>query len=92
METGVPDAQDFYRKGYVQNLAPYMTDERRALTEEIQWQARTYPDDGAIVANATVLGEPILTLLYNPDALEKAGIEPATPEDPWTWALDNADS
>jgi multiple sugar transport system substrate-binding protein len=85
METGVPDAHDFYRKGYVQSLAPYLTDERRALADEIQWEARTYPEDGAIVANATVLGEPILTLLYNPDALEKAGIEPATPEDPWTW-------
>ena len=92
METDVPSANDFYRKGYVQDLKPYLTAERRALAEEVQWQSRTYPDDGAIVANATVLGEPILTLLYNPDALAKAGITPATPDKPWTWQelFDNA--
>ncbi len=92
METGAPDALDFYRKGYVQDLKPYLTPERRALTEELQWTARTYPDDGAIVANATVLGEPILTLLYNPAALEKAGIQPAKADKPWTWKelMDNA--
>jgi ABC-type glycerol-3-phosphate transport system substrate-binding protein len=92
METGAPDALDFYRKGYVQDLKPYLTPERRALADEVQWQARTYPDDGAIVANASVLAEPILTLLYNPAALEKAGITPAAADKPWTWEqlFDNA--
>jgi len=92
METGAPDALDFYRKGYVQDLRPYLTAERRALTDEVQWQARTYPDDGAIVANASVLAEPILTLLYNPAALEKAGVQPAAADTPWTWEqlFDNA--
>jgi ABC-type glycerol-3-phosphate transport system substrate-binding protein len=92
METGVPDALDFYHKGFVQDLKPYLTDERRALSDDVQWQARTYPDDGAIVANATVLAEPILTLLYNPAALEKAGVTPATADKPWTWQelLENA--
>jgi len=92
MDTDVGSAQDFFRKGYVQDLKPYLTPERRALSEEVQWQSRTSPDDGAIVANATVLGEPILTLLYNPDALQKAGITPATPDKPWTWQqlYDNA--
>jgi ABC-type glycerol-3-phosphate transport system substrate-binding protein len=85
MESDVNSANDFYRKGYVQDIKPYLTAERRALAEEVQWQSRTYPDDGAIVANVTVLGEPILTLLYNPDALSKAGITPATPDKPWTW-------
>jgi ABC-type glycerol-3-phosphate transport system substrate-binding protein len=85
METSVPDALDFYRKSYVQDLKPYLTAERRALADEVQWQARTYPDDGAIVANATVLGEPILTVLYNPAALEAAGITPAAADAPWTW-------
>lgn len=92
METYLPDALDFYRKGFVQDIRPYLTAERRALTDEVQWQARTYPDDGAIAANATVLAEPILTLLYNPAAFEKAGIQPATADKPWTWQqlLDNA--
>jgi multiple sugar transport system substrate-binding protein len=92
METGAPDALDFYRKNFVQDIKPYMTPERRALTEEVQWQARTYPDDGAIPVSATVLAEPILTLLYNPAALEKAGIQPATADKPWTWQqlFDNA--
>ncbi|HLE27047.1 MAG TPA: extracellular solute-binding protein, partial [Anaerolineales bacterium] len=50
------------------------------------------PDDGAIVANASVLAEPILTLLYNPAALEKAGVQPAAADTPWTWEqlFDNA--
>lgn len=92
METGAPDALDFYRKGFVQDIRPFLTTERRALTDEVQWKARTYPDDGAIVVNATVLAEPILTLLYNPAALEKAGIKPATADKPWTWQelYDNA--
>lgn len=91
MDTDVGSAQDFYRKGYVQDLKSYLTPERRALSEEVQWQSRTSPD-GAIVSNASVLGEPILTLLYNPDALQKAGIAPATSEKPWTWQqlYDNA--
>jgi len=44
------------------------------------------------VANATVLAEPILTVLYNPAALEKAGIAPAVADKPWTWEqlYDNA--
>jgi ABC-type glycerol-3-phosphate transport system substrate-binding protein len=55
------------------------------LNTEDQWKAREYPDDGAIVANATVLGDPILMVLYNPAHLEAAGIEPSTVEDPWSW-------
>jgi ABC-type glycerol-3-phosphate transport system substrate-binding protein len=78
-------AQNWYRKGWISDLGPYITDERRALTTEDQWKAREYPDDGAIVANATILGDPILTVLYNPAHLEAAGIEPATVEEPWSW-------
>jgi ABC-type glycerol-3-phosphate transport system substrate-binding protein len=92
METDVPSALDWYSKGYIQNLKPYLTPERQALADDVQWQSRTFPDDGAIVANATVLAEPILTLIYNPDALSKAGITPATSDKPWTWQelYDNA--
>ena len=78
-------AQNWYRKGWTLDLQPYLTEERRALTSEEQWEARTFPDDGAIVANATVLWEPAIILLYNPAHLEAAGIEPGTSEDPWTW-------
>jgi multiple sugar transport system substrate-binding protein len=78
-------AQNWYRKGWISDLRPYINDERRALTTEDQWKAREYPDDGAIVANATVLGDPLLMVLYNPDELKAAGIEPATVEHPWSW-------
>src|SRR5262245_5178392 len=92
METDVPDALDWYSKGYIQNIKPYLTPERQALADDVQWQSRTFPDDGAIVANATVLAEPILTLIYNPAALQKAGITPAPADKPWTWQqlFDNA--
>src|SRR5215216_5178428 len=73
-------AQNWYRKGWTLDLRPYLTEERRALTSEDQWEARTYPDDDAIV------------LLYNPAQLEAAGIAPGTSEDPWSWdeLYDNA--
>ena len=77
-------AIDFYTKGWVLDLTPYMTPERRALMIEEQWKART-ADDGAIVANGTVLEEPLLMVHYNPALLEAAGITPATVDDPWTW-------
>jgi ABC-type glycerol-3-phosphate transport system substrate-binding protein len=78
-------AQNWYRKGWVIDLRPYLTEERRALTTEAQWAAREYPDDGAIVSSATVLWEPMLMVLYNPAHLEAAGISPATVDDPWSW-------
>src|SRR3990172_8619608 len=46
-------AVDWYRKGWTLDLSPYLTAERRALMEEAQWEARTSPDDGAIVMNCT---------------------------------------
>ena len=79
-------AVDWYRKGWTLDLSPYLTAERRALMEEAQWEARTSPDDGAIVMNGTVLEEPLLMLLYNPAHLEAAGISPATADAPWTWS------
>ena len=79
-------AVDWYRKGWTLDLTPYMTPERRALMEEAQWEARTNPDDGAIVMNGTVLEEPLLMLMYNPAHLEAAGISPATVDNPWSWS------
>jgi ABC-type glycerol-3-phosphate transport system substrate-binding protein len=76
---------DWYRKGWVQDLKPFMTPERKALMEDAQWEARTNTDDGAITSTGTVLEEPTLMLLYNPAHFEAAGIQPATVEDPWTW-------
>ncbi|MDI7276651.1 MAG: extracellular solute-binding protein [Anaerolineae bacterium] len=78
-------ALSWYRKGWVQDLRPYITPERRALMIEELWQTRTYPDDGAIVMNGTLLEEPTLVVLYNPKHLAAAGIEPATIDEPWTW-------
>ncbi len=78
-------ALDYYRRGWIQDLRPYLTDERRKLMIEEQWKARTYPDDGAIVCNGTVLSEPLLLTLYNPKQLEAARIQPATMDDPWNW-------
>ncbi len=80
-----PGAHDWYRKGWILDLGPYLTPERRVLTTDEQWKAREYPDDGAIVASATVVWEPELAVLYNPAHFEAAGIEPATVDDPWTW-------
>jgi ABC-type glycerol-3-phosphate transport system substrate-binding protein len=77
-------AQDWYEKGWVMDLSPYVTPERRALMEEPQWEARTM-DDGAIVGNGTVLWEPQMLVLYNPAHLAAAGVEPATVDEPWTW-------
>jgi ABC-type glycerol-3-phosphate transport system substrate-binding protein len=79
-------AVDWYRKGWTLDLRPYITPERRALMEEVQWEARTNPDDGAIVMHGTVLSEPLLMLLYNPAHFEAAGIKPATVDNPWSWA------
>lgn len=82
VETG---AHDWYMKHWIQDLGPYITDEWRALMTEEQWEARTFPDDGAIVANGTVLWEPQQLVLYNPAHFEAAGVEPATVDNPWTW-------
>lgn len=79
-------AIDWYRKDWVQDLTPYLTPERRALMEEPLWEARLNPDDGAITSSGTVVEEPSLMLLYNPDHLEAAGLTPATVADPWSWS------
>jgi len=78
-------AQDFYMKHWIQDLRPFMTPERWELMTEDQWEARTFPEDGAIVANGTVLWEPMQLVLYNPAHFEAAGVEPGTVDDPWTW-------
>ncbi len=85
VEWWVGGALDWYRKGYLNDLRPYITPEIQGMMDEAQWKAREYADDGAIVTNGTVLGQPILTIMYNPEYFEKAGIEPATSENPWTW-------
>jgi multiple sugar transport system substrate-binding protein len=84
MEWYADGALDWYRKGYVQDLRPYITPEVRGMMDEPQWQART-ADDGSVVMNGTVMGYPQVVILYNPDKLKAAGIEPATIENPWTW-------
>ncbi len=85
-------AQDWYRKGWIKDLRPYMSEEDWALMIEAQWKAREYPDDGAIIANGTVLWEPMQLVLYNPKHLEAASIRPATVTEPWSWAelIENA--
>jgi fructooligosaccharide transport system substrate-binding protein len=78
-------AQDWYRKGYVNDLRPYITPEITALMPEASWKARTFADDSAIVMNGTVMGDLLLTLMYNPQYFKDAGIEPATVDKPWNW-------
>jgi multiple sugar transport system substrate-binding protein len=78
-------ALEWYRKHWILDLRPYMDQEDWDLAIDEQWEARTYPDDGAIVMNGTVSEYPIMLVLYNPDHLAAAGVEPATIEDPWTW-------
>ena len=84
VEWYVDGALDWYRKEYINDLRPYITPEIQGLMDDAQWKART-ADDGAVVTTGTVLGAPMLTLLYNPEYLKAAGIEPATAENPWTW-------
>src|SRR6185436_3527926 len=55
-------AIDWYRKGYVNDLRPYITPEIKALMPEASWKARTFADDGAIAMNGTVMGDLLLTL------------------------------
>ena len=62
-------AADWYRKGYVNDLRPYITPEIKALMPEASWKARTF-EDGAIVMNGTVMGDLLLTLMYNPRVLQ----------------------
>jgi len=84
MDWWVGGAIDFYTKDWTLDLSPYITTEIKDLMIEEQWVARTAPD-GAIVANGTVLEEPIFMVHYNPELLAAAGIEPANIDDPWTW-------
>jgi len=77
-------AVDWYRKDYVNDLRPYITPEIKALMTDDQWNARS-AEDGAITMSGTVMGDLMLTLMYNPEYFEAAGIEPATVDNPWTW-------
>jgi multiple sugar transport system substrate-binding protein len=79
-------ALDWYKRGWVQDLRPYLTPARRALMDDVQWKQRTVPGSGAIPISGTVLSNPSQVLLYNPAELKAAGITPATADAPWTWA------
>jgi len=74
---------DWYSKGYVNDLRPYITPEIKAYMTDDQWIARTAPD-GAIPLSGTTLAE-MNFLYYNPAHFEAAGIKPATLDNPWSW-------
>jgi len=84
MDGGSWESPDYYRKDYINDLRPYITPEIKALMIDEQWNAIT-AEDGAITMSGTVMGDLMLTLMYNPEYFEAAGIEPATVDNPWTW-------
>ncbi|NMC14185.1 MAG: extracellular solute-binding protein [Chloroflexi bacterium] len=73
----------WYEQGFLTDLTPYITDEIRATMPEEYWASRT-AGDGKIFLSGTVTGSEII-VFYNPKVLEKAGIEPSSPDNLWSW-------
>lgn len=73
----------WYDQGFLTDLTPYITDEIRATMPEEYWASRT-AGDGKVFLSGTVTGSEII-VFYNPAALEKAGIEPSSPDNLWSW-------
>jgi multiple sugar transport system substrate-binding protein len=82
----------WYDQGFLVDLTSYITDEIRATMPEEYWASRT-AGDGKVFLSGTVTGSEII-VFYNPAALEKAGIEPSSPDNLWSWEqlVENAKS
>jgi multiple sugar transport system substrate-binding protein len=83
VENGTDDGKSWYQQGYLTDLRPYITDEIRATMPADLWAARTAPDGTVFLSGTSTEGQ--LLVYYNPEALKKAGIAPATPDKLWTW-------
>lgn len=73
---------DYAMRGYLTDLAPYISDEMKNDILDVAWKTVTRP-------NGEVSGIPFLVeslvVLYNKSLFENAGIKPPTIENPWTW-------
>lgn len=69
-------------RGYLTDLAPYITTEMKNDILDVAWATVTRP-------NGEVGGIPFLieslVVLYNKSLFDEAGIVPPTIEKPWTW-------
>ena len=73
---------DFAVRGYLADLAPFISPEMRDDILDVAWAAVTR-------TNGEVTGGPFLleslVVLYNKDLFAAAGIEPPALDQPWTW-------
>lgn len=73
---------DYAMRGYLTDLAPYITTEMKNDILDVAWATVTRP-------NGEVGGIPFLieslVVLYNKSLFDEAGIVPPTIEKPWTW-------
>ncbi len=73
---------DYAMRGYLTDLAPYISPEMKNDILDVAWATVTRP-------NGQVSGIPFLieslVVLYNKNLFEKEGITPPTIENPWTW-------
>ena len=73
---------DFALRGYLADLAPYITPEMQADILPVDWASVTR-------SSGEVVGIPFLTasaiVLYNEDLFRQAGIEAPTYANPWSW-------
>jgi ABC-type glycerol-3-phosphate transport system substrate-binding protein len=73
---------DYAMRGYLADLAPYISKEMKEDILPVAWATVTRP-------NGQVSGIPFLieslVVLYNKDLFEKAGIIPPAVDKPWTW-------
>ncbi len=73
---------DFALRGYLADLAPYISDELRNDILDVDWASVTR-------STGEVVGIPFINesflVLYNQDLLEQAGITAPSFEEPWSW-------
>jgi len=73
---------DYAMRGYLTNLAPYISTEMKNDILDVAWATVTRP-------NGEVTGIPFLVeslvVLYNKNLFEKNGIVPPTINNPWNW-------
>lgn len=75
------DIAGFSRQNYLADLGQLIPADLKSDVPDTVWQSVTY--DGKITGVPTIAQ--VYTVFVNTDLLKKAGIEPPTAADPWTW-------
>jgi multiple sugar transport system substrate-binding protein len=73
---------DFAMRGFLADLGPMIDDEMRSDIPDVAWASVRRPDGQ--ISGIPFLMESLIGL-YNAEMLQKAGIEPPTFENPWSW-------